>query len=69
MCQTGEGGAATRREAELAADRLGVRLACQAGYDVTKGAAVYQLMNRCRVDPEREVRVKAVLGVGCGESS
>ena len=63
---TDEGDAATRREAELAADRLGARLACQAGYDVTKGAAVYRFMSKSRVHPERTVRVKAVLAVGCG---
>lgn len=66
---TGDGDAATRREAELAADRLGAQLACQAGYDVAKGAAVFRFMSKSRVHPEREVRVRTVLAVGCGEMS
>lgn len=59
--------AVRRREAELAADRLGARLACQAGYDVAKGAAVYRFMSKSRAHPEREVRRAAVLAVGCGK--
>lgn len=63
---TGDGDHATRREAELAADRLGAQLACQAGYDVAKGAAVLRFLSKSRVHAEREVRVRAVLAVGCG---
>ncbi|MEY4239667.1 MAG: hypothetical protein RL339_2268 [Pseudomonadota bacterium] len=54
------------REAELAADRLGAQLACQAGYDVAKGAGVYRFMSKSRVHPERAVRRAVVLAAGCG---
>jgi Zn-dependent protease with chaperone function len=64
---TGEGDAATRRAAELAADRLGAQLACQAGYDVAKGAAVFRFMSKSRVHPERAVRRAVVLAARCGD--
>lgn len=54
------------REAELAADRLGAQLACQAGYDVAKGAAVFRFIGSNRIYPERAVRVRTVLAAGCG---
>lgn len=63
---TGEGDAASRRAAELAADRLGAQLACQAGYDVAKGTNVFRFLSKSRVHPEREVRRAVVLWVGCG---
>jgi Zn-dependent protease with chaperone function len=53
------------REAELAADRLGAQLACQAGYDVAKGVSVYRFIGKSRVHPDRAVRRAVVLGVGC----
>ncbi|QEA14787.1 hypothetical protein [Novosphingobium ginsenosidimutans] len=57
------------REAELAADRLGAQLACQAGYDVTKGAAVFRFVGKSRIYPERAERVRTVLAVGCGQAA
>lgn len=58
----------SNREAELAADRLGARLACQAGYDVAKGANVYRFLSKSRVHPDRVVRRAAVLAAGCGQT-
>lgn len=57
------------RAAELAADRLGAKLACQAGYDVAKGASVFRFLSKSRVHPDRAVRRAVVLGEGCGEAS
>jgi hypothetical protein len=53
------------RAAEVAANRLGAQLACQAGYDVVKGAEVFRFLSKSPVYPEREVRRAAVLAVGC----
>ena len=55
-------------EAELAADRLGAQLACQAGYDVAKGANVYRFLGKSRAHPDRVVRRATVLAAGCGET-
>lgn len=55
-------------EAELAADRLGAQLACQAGYDVASGANVYRFLGKSRAHPDPVVRRAVVLAAGCGET-
>jgi hypothetical protein len=62
----GGGHRESRREAELAADRLGAQLACQAGYDVTKGATVFRFLSKSRVHAAPELRRRAVLQLSCG---
>lgn len=52
-------------EAELAADRLGAELACRAGYDMTKAAAIYRFVGQGHSHPPRALRRAAVLSVGC----
>ena len=54
------------REAELAADRLGARLACRAGFDVAKGAGLFRFLVPSRAHPVPQERREAVLAVGCG---
>jgi len=52
-------------EGELAADRLGAQLACQAGYDPAKGVGLFRYLHKGADHPPRAVRVAAVLAVGC----
>ncbi len=53
-------------DAELAADRLGAQLACQAGFDVAAGASLFRHLRPGRNHPPAERRREAVLGVQCG---
>ena len=53
---------------ELAADRLGARLACQAGFDPTAGASLFRYMRAGTSHPRPELRRAAVLAVGCDNS-
>ncbi len=50
---------------ELAADRLGARLACAAGYDPVAGASLFQFLSAGSDHPHRAERRAAVLAVGC----
>ena len=59
------GHTSTDREAELAADRLGAELACQAGYDPARGITLFRFLNQSRVHPPRAEREAAVLAVPC----
>lgn len=51
---------------ELAADRLGAQLACQAGYDPVKAVSLFRFISAGKNHPRRAERRAAVLGVGCG---
>lgn len=55
----------TDRAAELAADRLGAKLACRAGHDPASGITLFRFLKQSRVHPPRAQRVAAVLAVPC----
>lgn len=50
---------------ELAADRLGAQLACQAGFDPAAGASLFRYLRAGTSHPRPELRKAAVLAVGC----
>jgi Peptidase family M48 len=50
---------------ELAADRLGAQLACQAGYDPAAGTGLFRYLHQGTDHPPRKLRVAAVLEMGC----
>ncbi len=50
---------------ELAADRLGAQLACQAGYDPAKGVGLFRYLHKGTDHPPRALRVAAVLEMPC----
>lgn len=50
---------------ELAADRLGAQIACQAGYDPAVGVSLFRLFAAGKTHPRRAERRAAVLGVRC----
>ncbi|PLK26433.1 hypothetical protein [Novosphingobium sp. TH158] len=53
------------REAELAADRLGAQLACQAGFDPQAGTGLFRFLRSGSKHPKAEQRRAAVLSVPC----
>ena len=55
----------SNRVDELAADRLGAQLACQAGYNPVAGVGLFRYLHAGSDHPPRAVRVAAVEGVGC----
>jgi hypothetical protein len=50
---------------ELAADRLGAQIACQAGFDPAAGASLFRFFASGKTHPPRGERRAAVLGVVC----
>ena len=50
---------------ELAADRLGAQIACEAGYDPAAGVSLLRFFRDGKTHPPRAVRRAAVLGVWC----
>ncbi|MFM5916466.1 MAG: M48 family metalloprotease [Novosphingobium sp.] len=54
---------------ELAADRLGAKLACEAGYDPAKGAGLFRYLGQGTDHPPRKARVAAVLAVPCPQAA
>ncbi len=53
------------REAELAADELGARLACAAGFDPAAGAGLFRHLWSDGAHASAAERVGIVVGVGC----
>jgi hypothetical protein len=53
------------KAAELAADQLGARLACDAGFDPLSGATVFRFARTGPTHPKREERGAAVISSGC----
>lgn len=50
---------------ELAADRLGAELACQAGYDPKAGLSILRFVREGGAHPRRSMRRDAVLSIDC----
>lgn len=53
------------KAAELAADRLGTELACNAGFDPISGMTLFRHLRPSRAHPPSGERRAAVLAVGC----
>lgn len=53
-------------DAELAADRLGAALACQAGFDVARGLSLFRDLHRGRNHPRPAARIAAAWQGRCG---
>lgn len=51
---------------ELAADRLGAQLACQAGFDPAAGLGLFAYLHQGSDHPPLPARIAAVLAAGCG---
>ncbi len=54
---------------ELAADRLGAQIACEAGYDPASGVSLFLFFRDDKTHPPRAERRAAVLGVQCDAAS
>ena len=52
-------------EAELAADRLGAKLACAAGFDLAAGVKLFTHLNKDHAHPSAALRTAALIGTDC----
>lgn len=50
---------------ELAADRMGARLACRAGFDLKRAAGLFRFLRSGSTHPRKHVRRALVEGIDC----